>query len=309
MDPKSPSEKKKASFGAKLRHVLRNVTVEPVMILFITPSVLASLAVQNLNLEKACRVNLAYPSATCDALSARNTTGFEREEVEVQKLVAWLQMWKAVIQSALPTLVIVFMGAWSDRTRRRKPCILMPLFGELLMGLSLMACTYWFYELSMEFTGLNEGFWPAITGGWFTMLMGVFSYVGDVTDLESRTMRIGIVSGTIYLSIPIGLALSGVLYVELGFYGVFGIAIACYAVGLGYGLFFLKEVPGGEKARAEHQTRGSRWGALVEFFSVKHIGVTVRTTFRKTGNKRHKKLAVLMMIISIIIGQMHGEFW
>lgn len=64
---------------------------------------------------------------------------------------------------------------------------------------------------------LVESVFPALTGGWFTMFMAVFSYVADVTDKDSRTLRIGIVNVFCSLGIPIGMALSGVLYKRIGY--------------------------------------------------------------------------------------------
>lgn len=49
------------------------------------------------------------------------------------------------------------------------------------------------------------------SGGWFTMLMGVFSYIADITTEEERTLRIGIVNLCFSLGVPIGMAFSGVL--------------------------------------------------------------------------------------------------
>lgn len=43
------------------------------------------------------------------------------------------------------------------------------------------------------------------------MLMGVFSYISDVTTKEDRTIRIGIANLCFSLGIPLGMALSGVL--------------------------------------------------------------------------------------------------
>lgn len=43
------------------------------------------------------------------------------------------------------------------------------------------------------------------------MLMGVFSYISDVTTEEERTARIGIANLCFTLGIPIGMACSGVL--------------------------------------------------------------------------------------------------
>lgn len=44
---------------------------------YVIPSVLASLATQNLNLEKACRINLAYSNDVCDALTRRDTDNYK----------------------------------------------------------------------------------------------------------------------------------------------------------------------------------------------------------------------------------------
>lgn len=37
------------------------------------------------------------------------------EEKMVQKIVAGMTGWKAVVQSALPSMMILFYGSWSDR--------------------------------------------------------------------------------------------------------------------------------------------------------------------------------------------------
>lgn len=66
------------SMGERLRCVWNNITVEPLLAFYIIPSVLSNLATQNLNLEKACRVNLDYGIETCDALTRRDTANFTR---------------------------------------------------------------------------------------------------------------------------------------------------------------------------------------------------------------------------------------
>lgn len=63
-------------FLDKIQYIWSNMTVEPLLALYIMPSVLSGLATQNLNLEKACRVNLDYGDVICDALSRRDTANF-----------------------------------------------------------------------------------------------------------------------------------------------------------------------------------------------------------------------------------------
>lgn len=66
-------------YRAAMGKVLGMVSVEPMLLLYVAPSVLASLAMQNLNLEKACRVNLAFNSTVCDALTRRDIGPYKQQ--------------------------------------------------------------------------------------------------------------------------------------------------------------------------------------------------------------------------------------
>lgn len=304
---------KSMSIRQKWSFLTSNITVEPMVACFVIPSVLSQLATQNLILEKACRVNLAYSDEVCSALSARNTTGYEAEETAVQQMVARMQTWKTPLQSALPALLILFMGAWSDRTGLRKPCMLLPIIGEFFSSATLIACTYWFYELPMEVVVL-ESVWPALTGGWFTMFMGIFSYIADITSVESRTLRIGAANVFLSLGVPIGMALSGILYTKLGFYGVFSIAMVCYVLSFVYGLVVIKEPAmvlmkhtHKKKPLPSERKRTSLCAFVLDFFRLKHIEETFRVAFKKGANNRQKRVIVLMVIVMVVIGPLYGE--
>ncbi|KAK0174940.1 hypothetical protein PV327_010643 [Microctonus hyperodae] len=303
---------KSMSVKQKWNFLSSNITVEPMVACYIMPSVLASLATQNLNLEKACRVNLGYSDEICGSLAARNTSGYEEEETAVQQLVAGMQTWKLTLQSGLPTLLILFLGAWSDRTGLRKPCMLMPIVGEFLTSVSLIACTYWFYELPMEAAGVSEALWPALTGGWFTMFMAIFSYIGDITTVESRTLRIGAVNVFLSLGVPIGMALSGILYIKIGFYGVFTISTVCYILSFVYGLVVIKEphkrLP--ITLNIDDEMKNKKMGifkSIIDFFAFRHISETFRVAFKKGDNNRQQRIMVLMIIVMVIVGPMYGE--
>lgn len=237
------------SFLENLRYIKSHITVEPMLACYIMPSVLAGLATQNLNLEKACRVNLKYSDQVCDALANRETANYTAEEAEVQLLVAAMQGWKTILQSALPCMLILFLGAWSDRIGRRKPCMLLPIVGEFLTSIGLLLNAYFFYELPMEVAGVTEALFPGLTGGWFTMFMGIFSYIGDVTTEESRTLRIGMVNLFCSLGIPVGMALSGVLLKKIGFYGIFCVSSVFYMISFLYGYYCIHEVASPNKSK------------------------------------------------------------
>ena len=233
-------EKKKLTFRERLKLIKDNTTVEPIMACYVMPSVLASLAIQNLNLEKACRVNLNYSAEVCDALNLRQTENYTFEEQEVQKLTASVAVWKNVVQTAIPVLLILFVGAWSDKTGKRKACIMLPIVGEFMACLGFIVNTY-FFDLPVEVSAFTEAIFPAITGGWFTNFIGVFSYIGDITTEENRTYRVGLVNMFMSLGYPIGSALSGVMLSWVGYYGVFTVSSSLYLFSLIYGYRYLED--------------------------------------------------------------------
>ncbi|KAJ8968515.1 hypothetical protein NQ317_015848 [Molorchus minor] len=246
--------------------LMDNITVEPMLACYIIPSVLASLATQNLNLEKACRVNLGYTKEVCDALTARQTANYTIEEQQVQQLVASMGVWKTI---------------WG----KRKPCMLLPIVGEFMTVVGLMVCTFFFNELPMEVAGFVEG------------------YIADVTTIEMRTLRIGIVNVFCSLGIPIGLALSGVLYKKIGFYGVFSISAVMYVMALYYGYTRVKEPKKPDVPTLPNQT----CAFVRDFFDVKHLVDTFKVAFKEGENNRKLKVISLMLVVMVVIGPMHGE--
>lgn len=75
------------SVVSKFKFIFDHCTIEPMFGCYIMTSVLTGLCTQNLNLQKACRVNLKLPNSTCSALDNRNSDDYAMEEVMVQELV------------------------------------------------------------------------------------------------------------------------------------------------------------------------------------------------------------------------------
>ncbi|KAG6464604.1 hypothetical protein O3G_MSEX014625 [Manduca sexta] len=303
---KTQLEPKKLTIRERLKLIKENTTVEPIMACYIMPSVLASLAIQNLNLEKACRVNLNYTDEICTALNLRQIENYTEYEENVQTLTATIQVWKNIIQTAIPLFLILFVGAWSDKTGRRKACILMPIVGELMSCIGFIINTYFFYELPVEVTALTESIFPAITGGWFTNFIGVFSYIGDITTTENRTYRVGLVNMFMSLGYPIGSALSGILLNLIGYYGVFTISSMLYMFSLIYGYYFLEDPKPKKPTKAKK--RGCCIGFLMEFFDVALVLETFKVAFRKGPGNRRLRVGLLLIVVCVVFGPQNGEF-
>nr|CAD7433736.1 unnamed protein product [Timema monikensis] len=278
-------------------YIMSAVLMTPPAIIFI---VLAGLATQNLNLEKACQVNLNYGEHICSELTARHTANYTTEETRVQELVAWMTVWKMALSSSFPAVIILFLGSWSDRHARRKPCLLIPIIGEFLTSLGLIVCTYFFMELPMEAAGVVEALFPALTGGWATMFVGVFSYVADVTTDEMRTFRMGVVNVFVSLGMPFGIALSGILFQKIGFYGMFSLSSVLYVMGFTYGILSVKET-------RPPIPRPEGVGFLKDFFDIRHVKDTLQVAFKHRKGNRRMRVIMIMILSIVLVGPMFGE--
>ncbi|XP_013184458.2 proton-coupled folate transporter [Amyelois transitella] len=294
------------TFIEKIKYVKSNITVEPVLALFVMPSVLAMLATQNLNLDKACRVNLEFGDEVCTALRLRKRANHSFEEDEVQKMIASVQAWKSVIQTSVPTILMLFVGAWSDKTGRRKICMILPLFGEFMTCLLNIVNTYFFYEVPVELTVFMEVIFPSLTGGWYTMFLGAFSYLGDVTSRETRTFRIGILNLCMTIGFPIGMGLSGVLLKLLGYYGVFTISALLQLTNICYVYFMLEDHRWLEKKDNKDKKTGVR-SFLLEFFDIRSLKETLEIAFKKGANNRRLRVCLILSVVCLTFGPMWGE--
>lgn len=165
---------------------VRKFTVEPVLGCYVVAMMLSAFATQNLNLEKACRVNLGMDADTCAAQSNGSAADFDDAEKSAQALVSDVILWKTIAQSAVLCALVVFVGSWSDRHRKRKPCILAPVLGEFVATAGRLLCVYYYFEFPMEATAVVEAVPVALTGGVVSLTISVFNYVGDVTTVSAR---------------------------------------------------------------------------------------------------------------------------
>lgn len=306
----------------RVNYLLQNITVEPMMAFYILPSVISALAVQNLILLKACRVNLQYSETVCDALTARETANYTREEIRVQQVVAEMSVWKTFLQSVIPAVLVVFLGSWCDRNQKRKICMLMPIVGDFISAIGLIVCTYFLYQMSMGLTAFIQVFFPAITGGWVTMFMGTFSYLASITTVENRTARIGAVNIFCSASIPFGTALSGILIHIVGFYGVFLIAAIGYIISFVYGFFKINENKRSMKISSSYieNTKDDKTNHMTclgifqevnrflkDLFDLEHLRETFSLALHEDSKNRRKRIFLLMLVLVVVIGPLHGK--
>lgn len=171
----------------KAKYLTANVTVEPVLGLFMVAMVLSMFATQNMNLEKACRVNLMLGDTACSTMEEtahRDTVSNAMTETLSQELVTDMLIWKTMLQSIVPGVLVVFIGSWSDRNRKRKPWMMIPVVGEFVATVGRLLCYHYYTEFPMEVTAFAETIPAGLTGGVLALTLSAFNYIGDVTTVR-----------------------------------------------------------------------------------------------------------------------------
>ncbi|CAK1551445.1 unnamed protein product [Leptosia nina] len=288
----------------KVKNVIRETTVEPCLFTYMLCTALSSLAVQNMHLEKSCRVNFNYSSDICDRISNRNTTGLDEELNNVQSLVAKVVAWKFPLQTAIPAVIVLFVGAWSDRTKKRKVCILFPFIGEIIANIGLLFATYYFYELSLITTALIEALPAAFTGSYIIMFMGMYSFMADRTTVEDRTFRLGVVTICVSLGTPAGTAISGIALKALGYYGVFSLLLVLHICSLLYGLFKLEDVLPIDDNRSSNRENDCN-NRVLEVFGL--VANTVMVAIRPRLYELRKQIFCVIILYLLMVGPLYGD--
>ena len=137
-------------------------------------------------------------------------------------------------------LVALFIGPWSDKNGR-KPVMLIPMIGYILS-------TLW-YLLNIHFLH-----WPAtyllasgatqIFGGFVVFLIGMYSYMADMTSTRARTTRIGVLDIFLFAGVPAGTFFSAYVYKYSGYYGIYGTILGIQIFVFIYIAIFIQDTRG-----------------------------------------------------------------
>ncbi|KAL0820485.1 hypothetical protein ABMA28_006350 [Loxostege sticticalis] len=289
-----------------LKCFFRETTVEPCLFLYMLCTQLSSLAVQNMHLEKSCRVHYDFGDDVCDRIRDLNTTGLEAELNQVQALVATVMAWKFPLQTAIPAVLVLFVGAWSDKYKKRKICILFPFVGEIITNSGLLLATYYFKELSLQATALIEALPAALTGSYIFIFMGMYSFMADRTTVENRTFRLGVVTIFVSFGNPAGTALSGVLLRGLGFYGVFTLLLCLHICSFVYGVLRLEDITTDDINLVVDETNRNKCVKLFsDVFGL--VGNTVLVALRPRAMNGRMQIVLVIALYLIMVGPLYGD--
>ena len=131
-----------------LKYIWKNITLEPVALLFSLNFGFIAVAGNQLYVDKMCQVNLNYTKEICDTINVNPE--YKDIMVENQKKVVALQTISRVIQSIPSFLYPLIAGGICDKYGR-KPFIVIAIVGYTIPATVYLINTIWWYELKTEY--------------------------------------------------------------------------------------------------------------------------------------------------------------
>ncbi|KAF2880695.1 hypothetical protein ILUMI_25485 [Ignelater luminosus] len=299
-DTKEEKTFRRMTMNERVAYVKEVITVEPLVTCYIMSSILCSQALTNLEYEKACKANLNYSDTVCDAIISGTSENYTSELVEVQTKVTELHSWLQIVQNVIPIILVLFLGSYSDRHKLRKPFLIMPFFGELGAVVGCILCVIFMREWPVEVQGFMQVVVPSFLGGPTMILMAVFAYIADVSSLEMRTLRIGIVQIVLNITTPIIQSFSGILYDQIGYIWILLIAGVFYLTGILYGLFYIKE----PKQPVDVENKKNM---IKDIFDPRHALETLKVVTKTSQGNQRLNIILIMIILFIFSGVTGAE--
>ncbi|XP_071520553.1 probable peptidoglycan muropeptide transporter SLC46 isoform X2 [Panulirus ornatus] len=312
------SHKRLGGWWSRVINVMKGVTVEPLMLLDGLAFSNMHVYIENLQMDRVCRVSSGFSQQVCDNLRSEPAAS-----VHVQQRYSVFALYNGIIAAALPLFFILFMGAWSDKYGRKVPLVAVQV-GHVLHAAGYLLASlapWWPAEVLLLVTLLDT-----LGGGTVSFLTAANSYIGDVSSEESRTSRVGLANSIWFLGGPAGTLMGTYIYSQGGYLPLFATSLTLSVMAVVYVVVFLPESHGpfaktadqeapGHKAQVElresvaavyglemkatpihnaHHTRPTFSTMIKDFFNPRRILDSFKATLRKReGNTRALVLTLI----------------
>ncbi|XP_064622693.1 lysosomal proton-coupled steroid conjugate and bile acid symporter SLC46A3-like [Lineus longissimus] len=278
----------------------RTIVVEPVWLLYTLASTGASPV---LTQYLYARFEHGYPILVNQSHSGDNMTKNDTSAlcadtnksdpsfIAIQSAQAESAQWNMYLQlcsSIIAIFTTVIYGSLSD-ARGRKIVLIGPCLARLLKYIIDSVVIYYNLPLYLLLIGCTL---DGLSGGFTTVLMGVFSYIADTTSKKQRSFRIAVLEGCMCISMALAelgmgyfIKATGYLYPYMTCTGIMGLTVV-------YVVFFVPETIVPDKAKTVSIKRSFR--------NIYHV-------YTFTENKRHIKLFLLCLMIFAFLFSFGGK--
>lgn len=279
---------------------LKIITVEPLAALYQMSVILSKPALDNLEFEKACRVNLNFNDTICEAILKGKYENYTPQNHEVQAVISNMHSWQQPVQSIMPLVLALFLGSFSDHYKLRKPFLLLPLLGQVGGYVSCIFCVMYMNTWPLEVQGVSQKIIPSLFGGQTMLVMATTAFIADISTKQMRTLRLGIVQIVISVISPLTNSFAGVLFLKIGYLGILIMSTILLTIALLYGYLYIQE-DGLNKVKEDKQF-------LKKLFNIKHVSETCMILFKKIPGTSRIFILTMIVVTFLYRSAFDGEY-
>ncbi len=267
-------------------HFIRAFIPEVLFLIFRTAEAILEPSIVMYIYQATCTDELHHSEAVCNNLK-------QNPEIEnrVQEISGHIITWFRFFWDFPGLLVLPFCGAWIDQIGR-KFAIVFPCMGTILAILCYLLSTI--KDVNFVPLIMIGSFLRSSSGGASVVILGILSYISDISTKTVRTSRIGIILSINSLGNVIGYGLLGILFDMFDFGTVFCVVMTLESVCLLGALFLFQDA-------MPIKTEGK--SSFV--FSLEHLKDSVKVVYKQREDG--KRWQLLCIIIILMINQMCRE--
>ncbi|XP_014666228.1 PREDICTED: proton-coupled folate transporter-like [Priapulus caudatus] len=286
-----------------LRKYAGMITVEPVLFLYMLGLCLYYPVFQAFTYEKICLATYDQNATVCEAIINRKDVNasvslnlteeqLDTMENEVQTHSSYWTMYFNIASTVPSIFICIYMGSWSD-SFGRKPAMLAPCIGQFLLVVSVLFSLY--YKNSWIGYILIGVFLSGFSGQYAALLMSVFSYLADVTDVKSRSVRVAILEAMVPFGSALGVGFGGYLKDHTNYVTVFSIVASLYVLCGLYVVLVVKD----RHVPSPQEPVDQQGGFCEKMCHIEHVRQCLQTTFKRRPHN-HRVYIILLNLIMFV---------
>ena len=142
------------------------------------------------------------------------------------------------------------------------------------------------------------------------LLIGLYSYMSDISPPESRTTRLGIFNAFLVSGFPLGTFVSAYIFKYGGYFAVYGTALAIQVVVLLSIKVFVKDTKGpysdlNSEPLTDRKSYLRRYVSIIDYNQLLDV---LKVTFKKREFNKRRVIITLVSVMLIAVGASSGEF-